>query len=234
MQEMIIYYVLSLSVILQVVILYKLWQGRIGFAHRDVLLEEGKAKTSSMLHRAIQQANKILITAELKGIQLISKQKLTGNDLTREFNSHLSTIEKALSQQLIRNAEHAEQSYNEFIATAEKTIKDHIVANEKMLGDKSTAMVAQTEALLGEFTRDLEKRVKEDIEKQMKEATGEIEQYKLTRMRVLDERIVDVLEEVLQAVLEKKLTINDQSDLVYKALEQAKKEHAFNDKRKTS
>lgn len=195
--------------------------------HRDVLLEQGKLKTNSLLHRAVQQANKILVTAQLKGIHLISKQKMTGSELTREFQTHLAAVEKALSDQLIRNTEHAEQTYEGFIKGAEKAIKEHVKANEKMLSDKSNEMVSQTSEMLGVFTKELEQKVKADIEQKMNEATNEIEQYKLTRIRVIDERIVDVLEEVLEVVLEKKLTLADQSDLVYKALEQAKREHAF-------
>lgn len=213
-------------IVLQIIVIY-VFVKRFQPPHRDILLEQGKLKTNSLLHRAVQQANKILVTAELKGIHLISSQKMSGSELTKQFQIHLASIEKALSDQLIRNTEHAEATYNEFITNTEKAIKDHVKANEQMLLDKSTQMVKETEAMLGEFTRDLEKRVKEDIEKQMKEAVSEIEQYKLTRMRVLDERIVDVLEDVIQVVLEKKMTIADQSDLVYKALEQAKKEHAF-------
>ncbi len=214
-------------IVLQIVMIY-VYVRRAVEPHRDVLLEQGKMKTNSLLHRAVQQANKILVTAELKGIHLISKQKMTGGELTKQFQTHLASVEKALSDQLIRNTEHAEQTYEEFIKKAEEAITEHVKANEKMLSDKSNAMVEKTSEMLGVFTKELEEKVKADIEKKMIEATNEIEQYKLTRIRVIDERIVDVLEEVLQVVLEKKLTLADQSDLVYKALEQAKREHAFN------
>lgn len=229
----ILYYLFSLIVVLQLAILFFLWSRRDAVYHRDVLLDQGKARTSSIIHRAIQQANKVLITAELKGIQLISRQKLTGSELTHQFNQHLAAVEKALQDQFIRNAEHADQSYAEFLANSEKIIKEHIAANEKMLTEKSVGMVTQTESMLAAFTHDMEEKVKGDIDLQMKKVVDEIQHYKLTRMRVIDERIVDVLEEVLKVVLEKKLTIVDQSDLVYKALEQAKKDHAFVEMKKS-
>lgn len=219
-------------IVLQLVLIY-VYISRSVEPQRDLLLEQGKLKSNSLLHRAVQQANKILVTAQMKGIHLISKQKMTGSELTKEFQTHLAAVEKALSDQLIRNTEHAEQTYEGFIKGAEKAIKEHVRANEKMLSDKSNEMVSQTSEMLGVFTKELEQKVKADIEQKMAEATNEIEQYKLTRIRVIDERIVDVLEEVLEVVLEKKLTLADQSDLVYKALEQAKREHAFSAKQKT-
>ena len=46
-------------------------------------------------------------------------------------------------------------------------------------------------------------------------------------MEVLDENIVAVLEKTLNVVVGKKLTLGDQTELVYEALEQAKKENIF-------
>jgi hypothetical protein len=73
----------------------------------------------------------------------------------------------------------------------------------------------------------LEAKVKGDVERELAKAAEEIEQYKANRMRVVDERIVDILEEVLRVALDKKMSLADQSELIYKALEDAKKEHSF-------
>ncbi|HUD19765.1 MAG TPA: hypothetical protein VMR81_04955 [Patescibacteria group bacterium] len=193
-------------------------------------LMENKAKTNSVLRKAIEQANKILVTAELKGIQLISKQKLSGGELTDQFNAHLATIEKALQDQLERNVAHTEEAYNSFITQSEEMIKTHISQNQKALEDKAEKMVVDTEGLLQKFTVEVEEKIKGEVAGELEKAKHEIEVYKGERMRVLDERIVDILEEVVRVTLDKKLTLADQSDFVYKALEQAKKDNAFGDK----
>jgi hypothetical protein len=193
----------------------------------DTLLRESQAKTHSIIYKAVQQANKILVAAELKGLQLIGKQKLTGDELTDKFNIHLAAIEKAMQDQLERNAVHAEAVYGEFIQTAEASIHDHINKNQKMLEEKANAMIERTESLLTQFTGDLEAKVKGDVERELAKAAEEIEQYKANRMRVVDERIVDILEEVLRVALDKKMSLADQSELIYKSLEDAKKEHSF-------
>lgn len=193
----------------------------------DTLLRESQAKTHSIIYKAVQQANKILVAAELKGLQLIGKEKLTSNELTDQFNSHLAAIERAMQEQLERNAEHAEAVYGEFIQSAETAINDHINKNQKMLEEKANAMIERTESLLTQFTGDLEAKVKGDVERELAKAAEEIEQYKANRMRVVDERIVDILEEVLRVALDKKMSLADQSELIYKALEDAKREHSF-------
>jgi hypothetical protein len=193
----------------------------------DTLFRESQAKTHSIIYKAVQQANKILVAAELKGLQLIGKQKMTGDELTQQFDTHLEAIEKAMQNQLERNAVHAEAVYGEFIQSAETEIHDHINKNQKMLEEKANAMIVETESLLTKFTGDLEAKVKGDVERELAKAAEEIDQYKANRMRVVDERIVDILEEVLRVALDKKMSLADQSELIYKALEDAKKEHAF-------
>jgi len=193
----------------------------------DGLLKASQAKTNSVIYKAVQQANKILVAAELKGLQLISRQKLTGNELSDQFRSHLLAIEKALQEQLEHNAQHADVVYNEFIKSAEATIQNHITANQKMLEDKSQTLITRTEGLLTEFTKRLEEKVQGDVDKELLKVAEEIDNYKATRMRIVDERIVDILEEIMRTVIGKKMSLADQSELIYKALEEAKKEHAF-------
>lgn len=196
----------------------------------DGLLRESQAKTHSIIYKTIQQANKILVAAELKGLQLLSKQKITGNELADQFQQHLDTIEKSLQDQLDRSAKHADEAYEDFIASAEQSINNHITQNQKMLEDKAQAMIERTESLLTSFTADLESKVKGDVEKELAAASAEVEEYKKNRMRIVDERIVDILEAVLRVTLEKKMSLADQSELIYKALEDAKREHAFGSK----
>ena len=193
----------------------------------DPLLRESQAKTHSIIYKAVSQANKILVAAELKGLQLIGKEKLTGNELTDQFNAHLLAIEKAMQEQLEHNAGHAEAVYGEFIRSAETAISDHINKNQKMLEEKANAMIERTESLLTRFTGDLEAKIKGDVERELAKAAEEISEYKASRIRVVDERIVDILEEVLRVALDKKMSLADQSELIYKSLEDAKREHSF-------
>jgi hypothetical protein len=221
----VLFFVLLISQILTLFLVIRMRQRPV--KPTDTLLRESQAKTHSIIYKAVAQANKILVAAELKGLQLIGKQKMTGNELTDQFNSHLAAIEKAMQDQLERNAEHAEAVYGEFIQSAEGAIHEHIDKNQKMLEEKANAMIERTESLLTQFTGDLEAKVKGDVERELAKAAQEIEQYKANRMRVVDERIVDILEEVLRVALDKKMSLADQSELIYKALEDAKKEHSF-------
>ena len=221
--------VLVVSQVLTLLLVINL-RGKVQKKASENLFRESQAKTHSIIYRAIQQANKILVAAELKGLQLLSKQKMTSGELTDHFNQHLAAIEKALENQLERNAHHAEETYGEFITSAERSINDHINANQKMLEEKAAAMIERTESLITKFTADIEAKVKGDVEKELIAASREIEEYKKNRMRIVDERIVDILEDVIKIALEKKMSLAEQSELIYRALEEAKREHSFGEK----
>ncbi len=46
-------------------------------------------------------------------------------------------------------------------------------------------------------------------------------------MEIIDENVVAILEKTLNIALGKKLTFTEQTELIYEALEQAKKENIF-------
>ena len=99
--------------------------------------------------------------------------------------------------------------------------------NQKLLEEKSNTLITDSEKLLSDFTQDLHNRFRSQVDLELAKAKSEIENYKLRRVAILDENVVEILEKTIQIALGKKLTLTEHSDLIYKALEQAKKEHAF-------
>ncbi len=187
-----------------------------------------RERSSSIIHRAIKQANQILISAELKGINILSSQKLAGGDVAEQFREHLRVVEVALRQQFETSAKEAETAYLTYIQSLEETIRTQVTANQKVVAEKADAMVMQSKHLMEESIASVQERVKQEVETELAKVRGEIADYRERRMRVIDERIIELLEDVLRVVLEKKLSLSEQSDLVYHALEEAKRDHAFN------
>lgn len=193
----------------------------------DQIIEGTRVKSASILHKAMDEANRIIVNAELEGIKELSKQKFSGKEVALEFRKHLEMVEKTLQEQSERIAKHAEGSYSDFIGEIEKSINSHIEENKKLLDDRSNAVVDRAQGLLDKFIGDVESRVKSQVDDALKEARNEIAEYKAHRIKVIDERIIDMLEDIIKVALEKKLNLAEQSELVYRALEEAKRENAF-------
>jgi len=194
---------------------------------QDDIAREVADRSSSIIHRAIKQANQILVSAELKGINILSQQKVSGGDVAEQFREHLRVVEVALRQQFESSAKEAETAYLTYIQSLEATIRAQVAANQKVVAEKADAMVTQSQHMMEASITSVQERVKQEMEGELAKVRSEIADYRERRMRVIDERIIDLLEDVLRVVLEKKLSLSDQSDLVFQALEEAKREHTF-------
>lgn len=193
----------------------------------DDAIREVRDRSSSIIHRAIKQANQILVSAELKGINILATEKLAGSDVAEKFREHLRVVEEALRQQFEVSAKEAEAAYLNYIQSLEQTIRTQVTENQKALAQKADTMVTESQKMLESSIASVQDRVKQEVEAELAKVRDEIFEYRERRMRVIDERIIDLLEDVLRVVLEKKLSLAEHSDLVFQALEEAKREHAF-------
>jgi len=139
----------------------------------------------------------------------------------------MQKIEETFKEQITKSAERADKSFAALLDELQKTIDSHMKENEAVFAQKTDELVAKTQSLLDTFTTEIQAKVRGQVEAEMEAAKKEISEYRLRRMAIVDEHIIDILEQVTSKVLSKKLSVADQSDLVYKSLEEAKTEHAF-------
>ena len=67
-----------------------------------------------------------------------------------------------------------------------------------------------------------ESKTATSIELELKASRELIETYKTQQLKLIDENIVAMIEQTINIVLGKKLSLKDQLDLIYEALEKAK------------
>lgn len=191
------------------------------------IIEDTREKSIDILSKATHKAQKILTNAELQGIKLFSKEKIETGKFTDEYQKHIHELEDTLETRFEDQASQADKAYEDFIKNMETAIQSHIMKNQKLLEEKSNTLIINSEKLLNNFTEDLHNRFRSQVDLELAQAKSEIESYKLRRIGILDENVVEILEKTIQITLGKKLSLSEHSDLIYKALEQAKKEHAF-------
>lgn len=218
-----------LSVISQV-ILFILLSGNRGKKEKtapeeDKLLEQTREKSTNILTQAVKEANKIMANAELSGIKLFSKEKLETQKVTLDYESRIKEMEETLIGRLNESLTGSIKSYDDFLSSIERSITVQIDQNQKLVEHKISDFMHQEQLLLESFVGDIHEKVRTQIDRELAAAKAEIEEYKTHRMHVVDQNIVAIIERTVQTILGKKLTLTDQSDLVLKALEEAKSEH---------
>ena len=191
------------------------------------IIKNALQKSDSIIGKAVSKAQDILSFAQSKRLNLFAAEKLLSNKIIENYRQEIKSLETNLQEKFARNTASADKSYQDFLSDIEHKIKLSLDANQRILDDKATVFIDTAGKSLTDFTAQLENQIKAQIDAEMQKARGEIDEYRIHRQKVMDEKIVDILEEVLALSIDKKLSLADQSDFIYKALEEAKKNHAF-------
>jgi len=167
---------------------------------------------------------------------------------TSRFVESLQTIEERVSL----NADEARHSMDSFtnqsgtlferlayeIENVEKGIQHLALALEEAAAnesDKNAEIVREEMKKIGEQTaksvlsvaKGLDKALQVNLEKEFSTISDELTKYREARMRLINERILVLIEETAQIALQKQLSLQDQADLVYRSLEEAKQRGVF-------
>lgn len=190
-------------------------------------LAKYRQQSQEILNHSVKQANKILTNAELRGIKAVAKGKFTGVLIEKEYEAHISSLEESLKKRFLESLVASEKAYNDFITTLERSIEAHARESQKTLEDEAQRFISQSQNSVNGLVTDVQNKVSIQVEKELVAAKAAIEEYRYRRMKIIDENIIEILEKTLRIALGKKMSLADQSALIYKALEEAKKEHAL-------
>lgn len=193
---------------------------------------------SQLLHSTREKADMILTQAEVEAIKIAAQTKLESSDLQKKVEE---VFEESLGK-MLKNVEGtlvtASNNLNQGIAETQKKHQELItqlqqqdVTLQRVLEDemrgKINNLLFDFEQKMADFLTGAENKSSEAINIEIKSARQLIESYKTQQINLVDENIVAVLERTLSLVLKKKLSLKDQMDMVYKALEEAKLEKFF-------
>jgi len=165
--------------------------------------------------------SQVLITdAELQGIKMAAETKLSTNKASTEFQASLSEILNQMEQSITSSVEQHQQ----FLSGLQTKAESSRVEVEEQAKKRADQLFANFEERLSDFLIQTEQKSTTSIELELRSARQLIETYKTEQLKLIDENIVAVMEKTLSLVLNKKLSLKEQLDLIYEALEKAKAE----------
>lgn len=179
----------------------------------DKFLQNVKEKGWETLNQSIKKSQAILGEAEIEGIK------------------ETATIELDFQKKLTEALEHSKQT----ITTAQDQLLAFMQDLQKRSGEFEQAsktsgeqrinqLFDRVENRLSDFLVQTEQKTTSSIELELRSTRELIETYKNGQLKLIDENIIAMMEQTLSLVLGKKLSLKDQLDLVYEALEKAKVE----------
>ena len=158
--------------------------------------------------------------AELEGVKLVADTKFVTAKLEQQYNNKLGEIIK----QSETNIAAAQNQLLQFMSDLQKRSQEFETAGQKAGQDRINQLFDNLEQKLSDFLIQTEQKTTSSIELELRSARQLIETYKNQQFALIDENIIAMMEQTLNLVLAKKLSLKDQLDLVYEALEKAKVE----------
>jgi hypothetical protein len=139
------------------------------------------------------------------------------------FTSQSSSLFDRLSLEI----ENVEKGIQHLALALEEAAANEADKNAEIVRQEMKKIGKETAVSITEIARGLDDVLRVNIENEFTKITDELANYRAARMRLVDERILVLIEETAQIALQKQLSMQDQSDLVYRSLEEAKQRGVF-------
>lgn len=167
-----------------------------------------------------QKSLQLLHAAELAESEVIASSKYASQKLEADFKRSLDNL-LLISEKSVTGAQ---ERLIKFMEDLQKRSEEFEEASRKVGEQRINDLFENLESRLSEFVLISEQKTTSSLELELKAARQLIETYKEQQLKLIDENILAMMEQTLNIVLGKKLSLKDQLDLVYEALEKAKVE----------
>lgn len=186
----------------------------------DHFLQEVKEKGWNILSDSVKKSQDLLGQAELEGIKVVAQNQVAVNKMDKEYTTNLAQSLTTSKQ----NITTAQAALMQFMKDLQRTSAEFEGAQQTAGQQRINQLFERVENRLTDFLMQTEQKTTSSIELELKSARQLIESYKTEQLKLIDENILAMMEQTLATVLGKKLSLKDQLDLIYEALERAKVE----------
>lgn len=182
---------------------------------------------TSLYLRKMLSNRKMLKNKEVQYQQF--KQETAQPPILNRQSYNVEKVEEQFRNQLISLIEFSQKSLSTSTEQLEKFLKElqqsslrFEESSRKATEERINRMFGNLEERLSDFLISTEAQTTQSIELEVKATRNLIESYKQQQLKLIDENIIAMMEQTLNIVLGKKLSLKEQLELVYEALEKAK------------
>lgn len=186
----------------------------------DEFLQDLKEKGWENLHESIKKSDELVEEAELEGIKIVAQKKLDSAKQEKEYAQDLKESLSASKETLIK----AQDELLNFMKDLQQRSHEFEEASKNAAQERINQLFDRVENRLADFLIKTEQQTTTAIELELKGTRQFIDTYKNQQLKLIDENIIAMMEQTLNIVLAKKLSLKDQLELIYEALERAKTE----------
>ncbi len=167
-----------------------------------------------------QKSIELLNAAQMAETNILSESHFASKKIAGEFKIQLQSLIN-ISQTSITSSQ---DQLIKFMGDLQKRSVEFEEASRSATEKRISQTFERLETRLSDFLIKTETSTTSSIELELKASRELIETYKTQQLKLIDENIVAMMEKTINIVLGKKLSLKDQLELIYEALEKAKVE----------
>lgn len=163
----------------------------------------------------------------VEALQSIEERVSLNADEAKHSMDSFTGQSSTLFERLAYEIENVEEGIRHLALALEEAAENESGKNAEIVRKEMQKIGEKTAASVVEVAKGLDEVLRANLEKEFKSISKELEEYREARMRLINERILILIEETAQIALQKQLSLQDQADLVYRSLEEAKQRGIF-------
>jgi hypothetical protein len=184
-------------------------------------------KTIKELSYGVEKEHMRATTRFIESLQNIEQRvALNANEAKHSMDSFTGQSSQ-LFERLSLEIENVEKGIQHLALALEEAAANESDKNAEIVREEMRKIGEETARSVVRVAEGLDEALRANLEKEFTAITHELGKYREARMRLVNERILLLIEETAQIALQKKLSLQDQADLVYRSLEEAKQRGIF-------
>lgn len=186
--------------------------------------ESQDQESSRIFMSAIKKAQVIVSRAEAEAVRVVAQSKFTTEKLEEKYQEELEARLADIQVDFSGKMGLAIKAFQDHLGTISSQSRETQTQAASITQEQTRQIYERFEKSLAEFMAQTQEKSVTSIQTELAAARQLIDTYKQQQMALIDENILAMLEKTLSIVLTKKLSLKDQLDIVYDALEKAKAE----------
>lgn len=188
---------------------------------------EAEQRGYEIVSEATKKAEEMVTEAELDSIEMTARERLQSKELLKSYEHKLNQLLHELTENLSQKGAAAEKELALFREHMETLTENKVETTGDAVTEQLKGYLEQTQNIMQEFTQKLNEGTSKTLQTELTKVREEVDNYKATQLRALDERIIEIVNQVLSEVAGTSLSVDQHADLIRQALNKAKEDHAF-------
>lgn len=180
------------------------------------------SKTDHILDEAHNRAMIILDEANKKASEILSQATAFDQTSKTQLKEKMTEAAVKHSDELMKASQELLLLYKDALHQMQKTDTDISLNISKNVEQTANQELSKFSTLLAKETIESEKIVQKKLQDEYAKLEEQLKAYKESRVKEIDNEILQIVQTVTETILQKQLSVTDQQQLVYEALQEAK------------